>query len=358
MKAVVVGGGLTGATAAGELARNGFLVTVYEAEDGVGGNVRTSQLGGLTFERFGPHIFHTDRRPILDIVEPYLRPYVHTVESITDAGLLSWPPQIEELRKLYAWPEIRTELANRPELPDANMTDFETYAVALMGRTLYNLFIRDYTAKQWGRPAHELSATFAPKRIDLRDDGDRRLFRSQPQGWFEGERYINDQLADCAIILGERLTTRTLPLADAYVVTAPLDDFLGVPSGGRLEWRGVSFRHELIRGTERAFTAAVTNFPTPTPDYTRVTEAKWMTGEQSPDTVLSWEYSGSDARFYPVNDRLGINRGLQRDLEDKLKREVPNALPAGRLARYVYIDMDQAIGQGLNVAKEILRRTS
>jgi UDP-galactopyranose mutase len=217
------------------------------------------------------------------------------------------------------------------------------------------LFIRDYTEKQWGRPASELSAVFAPKRIDLRDDGDTRLFRDQPQGWLRGEDLISRQLRNCVVQLGTRMSVKTLPYADAYVVTAPLDDF--VLGARTLEWRGVGFVHEFIPGEDKAFSTAVTNYPTTGTKYTRVTEPKHMTGETGDGTVLSWEYSGTPDRFYPVNDREGMNRGQQRWLEDELRKEVPNAVVAGRLGKYVYIDMDQAIMQGINAAREVMRRS-
>ncbi len=350
--AMVVGAGLTGATAAAELHRAGWNVTVYEAEDTPGGNLRTGKLGGITYERFGPHIWHTSNKKLHDRVLPYLRPYTHKVKTLTRLGLLSWPPQIGELRELEEWPGIEEELEKRPELPNANTASFEEYSIALMGRTLYETFIKEYTEKQWGRPATELSAAFAPKRIDLRVDGDTRLFRDQPQGWFEGERYIADCLAEVSVTLGIRVRLKDIAGADAYVITAALDDFL---FGDRvLDWRGVGFVHEYFPDREFMYETSVTNFPSRHLLYTRATEPKHMTGDKSNGTVVSWEYSGTDDRFYPVLDQGGVNKMRQLGMMDELHRQLPTAVVAGRLGNYVYIDMDQAIQQGINAARKVM----
>ena len=70
-------------------------------------------------------------------------------------------------------------------------------------------------------------------------------------------------------------------------------------------------------------------------------------------TVIACEYPGADARHYPVDDAAGENRARHRDLVRQLKQAVPQAVLAGRLATYTYIDMDQAIVQGFNAARKV-----
>ena len=52
----------------------------------------------------------------------------------------------------------------------------------------------------------------------------------------------------------------------------------------------------------------------------------------------------------------GENRARHRDLVRQLKQAAPNAVLAGRLATYTYIDMDQAIVQGFNAARKVAER--
>jgi UDP-galactopyranose mutase len=70
-------------------------------------------------------------------------------------------------------------------------------------------------------------------------------------------------------------------------------------------------------------------------------------------SVTGREYPGAPARHYPVDDVAGENRARHRELAGQVRKQVPAAVLAGRLANYVYIDIDQAIMQGLNAARKI-----
>jgi UDP-galactopyranose mutase len=359
VKCVVVGAGLAGATAARKVSLHpDWEVEVYEAAPEVGGNLRSSSIAGVLYEPYGPHIFHTNNPIAWDWVTSYtqLIPYQHTVKSqLANGRVLSWPPQVDELKSLPEWPKIAAELDARPASPTA--ANFEDYAIEVMGPTLYEWFCRDYTAKQWGVDPRQLSSRFAPKRIDLRTDGDRRLFRDQDQGWVAGgfQSLVHALLCEIPVHTGVELKFSTLPAADAYVITAPLDDFLGeLP----LPWRGV--RSEAIYYPDRAghsLAAPVLNRPGLEVPWTREVETRQMAGQDTLGTVIVREYPGANARYYPVDDVYGENRARWRTMRDELKVHLPNAHLAGRLANYVYIDMDQAIVQALNAANRITRGT-
>lgn len=359
MKCVVVGAGLAGATAARKVSLHpDWEVEVYEAAPEVGGNLRSSSIAGVLYEPYGPHIFHTNNSIAWDWVTSYtqLIPYQHTVKSqLANGCVLSWPPQVDELKSLPEWPKIAAELDARPASPTA--ANFEDYAIEVMGPTLYEWFCRDYTAKQWGVDPRQLSSRFAPKRIDLRTDGDRRLFRDQDQGWVAGgfQSLVHALLCEIPVHTGVELKLSALPAADAYVITAPLDDFLGeLP----LPWRGV--RSEAIYYPDRAghsLAAPVLNRPGLEVPWTREVETRQMAGQDTLGTVIVREYPGANARYYPVDDVYGENRARWRTMRDELKVHLPNAHLAGRLANYVYIDMDQAIVQALNAANRITRGT-
>jgi UDP-galactopyranose mutase len=354
MKAVIVGAGLTGASAAWKLRQAGWDVHVTEAEDEAGGNCRTGSIGGVIYERFGPHIFHTNDDEVARFAQPWLRPYEHRVESLTSAGKLHWPPQISQLKTLPEWPRISHELANRPaHLPPPGEATFEEYAIALMGQTLYRIFIHGYTWKQWDRDPAKLSAIFAPKRIDLRDDDYLPLFRDRHQGWLDGMQMCKDLLADCEITLGERAHAGDVSSHDALIVTAALDDFL--EDAALLEWRGNHIVHSYQPGSKLRQETGCINLATTTVAPVRVTETRHMTGQEAGGSVLSYEYPQAGIRSLPVNDAAGQNRGMQRQLERLLTEKFPFAVAAGRLGRYTYIDMDGAIRQGWHAAQKIMK---
>ncbi|MBW3574555.1 MAG: NAD(P)-binding protein [Actinobacteria bacterium] len=367
-RVAVVGAGWSGAVTAERLGAGGIDVEVFERAANVGGHSRAETLNGVVYEPNGAHIFHTSNADVADYVGRFglSRPYEHCVKAQVHLGdddaltLLSWPPQLEELQELALWPTIEKELAALPEAPAGE--DFETFVMSLMGPTLYNLFIRDYTAKQWGRPATELSSSFAPKRVELRNDGYRRLFRDRweffPANGMNSviEGVLSRSSVTCGVeVLLEDLVGMQGEF-DAFVVTAPLDRLLG--RDGELEWRGVHLRSRYIpveRPEETSTPAYVVNWPDLRYPFTRTVETKHATGQNVMGTVVSEEYPGAPARHYPVPT---VDRRFEA-LNERYKEEVRSALDrpvyfCGRLANYLYINQDQAIEQGFACSTEVL----
>ena len=367
-RVAVVGAGWSGAVTAERLSAGGIDVEVFERAANVGGHSRSETLNGVVYEPNGAHIFHTSNADVAAYVDRFglSRPYAHAVKAQVHLGdddaltLLSWPPQLEGLRDLALWPTIEKELAALPKNPAGE--DFETFVMSLMGPTLYNLFIRDYTAKQWGRPATELSSSFAPKRVELRDDGYRRLFRDQWE-FFPADgmnSVIEGVLAKSSVTCGAEVLIKDLAGMegdfDAFVVTAPLDWLLG--RDGELEWRGIHLKSRYVpveRPEETCTPAYVVSWPDLRYPFTRTIETKHATGQQIMGTVVSEEYPGAPARHYPVPT---VDRRFEA-LNERYKDEVRNALDRpvyfwGRLANYLCINQDQAIEQGFACSAEVL----
>jgi UDP-galactopyranose mutase len=366
---LVVGAGWAGAVVARELVDAGVPVLVVERERGVGGHSRFETLNGVHYEPNGAHIFHTADERVARYVDRFglRRPFEHRVltEAYVDEDdeqpvLLSWPPQVEELRELPIWPVVSRELAELPREPHGE--DFETWVISLMGPTLYRLFIEGYTRKQWGCEPSELSASLAPKRVELRDDGYTRLFRD-PHEFFPAEGMngiIEAILAPVSVECGVELTADTIDDVDfefdTVIVTAPLDDFASRP--GELPWRGIRMRSRYVP-TELDGTVTATyvvNRPSPRVPYTRTVETKHATGQRIGGTVVSEEYPGAPARHYPVPTVLGGGKERNAELQAEItERLAPRrTFFCGRLATYRYINQDQAIADGLLCAADVL----
>lgn len=361
MSAVVriVGAGLAGAATAYLLLQAGFTVEVIEGDATWGGQLRTASAGGILYEPTGAHIFHTADREVWELVASLvtMRPYRHLVRTEAFGRLLSWPPQLSDLRDLPQWPAIARELAARPPRPRAE--NFETWCIDLMGETLYRELIEGYTRKQWGVDPADLAAVWAPKRIELRSDGYRYLFRDPYQGWPEGGYtcLVDALLRPVPVSLGQAVTVADWDDlskgAAAVVVTCALDDFFH-GSRGALAWRGVSLRSRYLPEVEHILPCGVVNTPSTARPYTRAIETKWMSGQQDPGTVVSYEYPGAPARHYPVDDVAGENRSRQREYEKELSAlPGPPRFLVGRLATYTYLDMDQVLRQAMNTVRKI-----
>ena len=356
-EAVVIGAGLTGLTAAHTLTRRGFDVTVYERDFAVGGHARSESMRGVPYEPHGAHIFHTSDSRVWGLVTSLVEmlPYRHRVLTEVEGESFSWPIQRDELERLDAWPRIQRELASLSTVIDPS--NFESWCVSQMGETLYGLFIDGYTTKQWGRPGRELSYDLGPKRVELRWDGNRELFRDPHQGWpAKGYGALAEALAaDTKIVLGQAVTLGDLPDIVApgvpVIVTAALDDFCE-QAHGPLDWRGVSLDAHWLPGVEFAQGAMVVNRPSLDVTYTRTIETKHVLGDSDlPGTVLMYEYPGAKAKHYPVPDAAGENRAAQQEYEATVRAYDRNPLiPAGRLARYTYINMDEAMRDGMVAA--------
>jgi UDP-galactopyranose mutase len=372
-RTAIVGAGWAGAVTARILHDAGVAVEVFEKAAVVGGHSRAELLEGVVYEPNGAHIFHTSDQRVHDFVVAHGldRPYQHQVltEAYLDPDddepvLLSWPPQIGELAELPIWRSVEQELAALPPAPIGD--NFEEHVISLMGPTLYGIFIRDYTVKQWGCDPRELSSVFAPKRVELRDDGYRRLFRDRweffpPRGI---NSVIESVLAPVPVVTGQEILLADLDeLAgrfDNVVVTAALDDFVGRP--GSLAWRGIEMRSRFVPTDELDATltpAYVVNRPSARVPYTRTVETKHASGQEILGTVVSEEIPGAPARHYPVHTVDRSNELVNAQLQDEIR--AASTVPvyfAGRLATYRYINQDQAIADAMDTAARVLEELS
>jgi UDP-galactopyranose mutase len=365
-RVAVIGAGWAGATAARVLHDDGFAVEVFEASSVVGGHARVEVLNGVVYEPNGAHIFHTSHEQAAAFVQRFglVRPYEHRVltalylDDEAEPRYMSWPPQVEELEQLPMWPDIARDLAALPSHPSGD--DFETWVTSMMGPTLYRLFVHDYTVKQWGCEPSRLSSSFAPKRVELRRDGFRRLFRDRwelfaPRGVNE---VIEAVLAPVSVTCGARISVDDLDVLgkefDGLVMTGSLDTFLGCD--GELEWRGIAMRSRFApTDADGTLTPAyVINQPSARVPYTRTVETKHATGQRVEGTVVSEEYPGAPARHYPVPTVEGRYESRNQELQQEIADTAPVPVVfCGRLATYRYIDQDQVIAQGMDGGRAI-----
>lgn len=368
-RVLVIGAGWAGASAARTLIDAGIDVLVVETADVVGGHSRESHMGGVVYEPNGAHIFHTSNPAVNALVRRFglTRPFKHQVKTalfLDDEDqplLLSWPLQIDELRSLPNWNLIASELEALEPTPSGD--NFADYVTSMMGPTLYSLFIDGYTRKQWGCDPSELSAAFAPKRVELRSDGNRALFRDK---W---EYFSRDGMGPVIerILEGIEVKLREpVGLTDivrdrqwsAVIISAALDEFCNAKES--LAWRGVALDSTLYptRKTETRTAGYVVNYPSLRVPYTRTIETKHATGQRIEGTVVSYEIPGSSARHYPVPTVDGRYEALNRELQESIvaAMEATPVAFAGRLATYTYINQDQAIESGIAAAVSIGRQ--
>ena len=371
-RALIVGGGLTACTVAHRLAEHEIDSVILERLEVPGGLIRSETMEGVLYEPHGSHIFHTEDREVWELANEMtpFNSYRHRVDIVVEGKILNWPILLSDIDAQSRSDEIHEQLRARQGVDSAaraEASDFEEWCLDLMGPLLYERYIKPYTEKQWGRPAAELSAQWAPRRVSVRWNNDPYLFPDRYQGWpagTQGYTDLIDGLLDSPLISVRTNVEVTLEnlehqmrecAADLLVLTCPLDVFAGQRFGA-LEWRGISVSNVHIPQMDYAQGAMVVNYPGPEYPWIRVHETKHASGQSVSGTVLGFEFSGAPTRYYPIE--LPRNRELNGRYQKLLRDEIGAARTffAGRLANYVYIDMDDCMRQAIDTAAQILEQ--
>jgi len=364
---LIVGAGLTGCTLAHRLAREGVESVLLERAAVPGGLIRSEHMEGILYEPHGSHIFHTEDEEVWELAKAMtpFHDYRHRVDIMVEGRIRNWPILLSDIDVQSDSEQIHRELAERRGLDAAGRAEaanFEEWCLDLMGPILYERYIRPYTEKQWGRPARELSARWAPRRVSVRWDNDPYLFPDPYQGWPAGPNGYTD-LID-GLLAGELVSVRcgvkaTLESleghvraeqADAVVLTCPLDVFCAERFGA-LEWRGIHVSSVHIPHVQYAQGAMVVNYPALEYPFIRIHETKHASGQQCEGTVLGFEFANAPTRYYPIETER--NRTLNDRYQELLREEIggERVVFAGRLANYLYIDMDDCMRQALDAAE-------
>jgi UDP-galactopyranose mutase len=324
-------------------------------------------MNGVLYEPHGTHVFHTEDEEVWKLANAMtpFNDYRHRVQIIIEGKLLNWPILVSDIDAQSRSDEIRAQLREREHVDAearAQAANFEEWCLELMGPILYDRYVRPYTEKQWARPARELSAKWAPRRVSVRWDNDPYLFPDPYQGWPAGPNGYTDLidgLLDSELITvrhGVEATLENLEEhardheADAIVLTCPLDVFCA-ERFGPLEWRGIQVASVHLPHIEYAQGAMTVNYPALEYPFIRIHETKHASGQQCEGTVIGFEFPNAPTRYYPIEtDRnRSLNDRYQSFLRDQIGAQ--RAFFAGRLANYVYIDMDDCIRQALDAVE-------
>lgn len=357
---LIVGAGFAGAVMAERLAVvAGKKVLVVDKRNHIGGNTFDYyNKDGLLVHKYGPHIFHTNSKEVYDYLGQFTtwRPYEHRVLASVDGMLVPIPINLNTINALYGLnlssDEVDKFLESKAEKKERILTS-EDVVVNKVGRELYEKFFKGYTKKQWNLDPSELDASVAA-RIPTRNNRDNRYFTDTYQAMplYGYTRLFENMLSHPNIKV--MLNTDYKEIEDIIpcknmVYTGPIDYYFD-NCYGKLPYRSIEFIFETFEMPAFQPTGTV-NFPNEQP-FTRVTEFKYLTGQQHPKTAVVYEYPKTEGDpYYPVP------RSENAELYKKyqlLTRELKNVYFTGRLATYKYYNMDQVVAQSLSLFKRIL----
>lgn len=372
MDLLVVGAGLFGLTVAERAAEAGLQVTVIDRRTHLGGNAysEVDAATGIEVHRYGSHIFHTSNERVWQYVRHFtaFTGYQHRVYSTHAGTVYPLPINLGTLNQFFGaamGPAAARALVaeQAAEVDGETATNLEDKAISLIGRPLYEAFIRDYTAKQWQTDPRELPASVIA-RLPVRYTYDNRYFADTYEGlpadgyqpWFEA--MASHPRID--VRLGTDFFDESHPLSKGsvrgqvpVVYTGPVDRYFD-HHAGPLGWRTLDLETQTLDVRDFQGTS-VMNYADLDVPYTRVHEFRHFHPEREDRhaqdrTVVMRETSrfavGDDEPYYPVStaedrERLRVYRELAAD--------EPQVHFGGRLGSYLYLDMHMAIASALSL---------
>jgi UDP-galactopyranose mutase len=363
---IVVGSGFFGATIAERCASQlGMRVCVLERRHHIGGNAWSEIDPDTDIEvhPYGSHLFHTSSEAVWHYVNLFsgFSNYRHRVVVRHKNQFFTMPMNLGTLSSLFgrflspsdAKALIAAEVAECGITAPANL---EEKAISLVGRTMYEAFIKGYTAKQWQTDPRELPTdiiTRLPVRLTFNDFYFADRFEGLPLLGYSG--MFCGMLATPGIevlTISDYFSLRELiPTGVPVVYTGPVDRFFDYRAG-ELGWRTLDFEREVAPiGDYQG--ASVVNYPDDDVAFTRIHEFRHLHPErayQTKRTVLFREFSRvagrEDEPFYPIGRSADQSR---YDSYRAMADAEPNVIFGGRLGTYRYLDMHQAIGSALRV---------
>ena len=413
--AIVAGAGIWGCTVARRLAELGRKVLVLEKRPVVGGNVRCEldEETGIEIHKYGSHIFHTHIPEVWEFVNRFVQfnGYQHKVLARTR---LSSSLELEwEKGRIYFLP-FGLALVNQffgKNLTPAELPAFLDQKAGIHCPTptthshssltnrdiLFEVFIKNYTSKQWGKPPEEIDPSII-KRVPVRSNYDVNYFNDYWQGIpTEGYNALFERMLDhenitvrvssslkleldggTFFVFDEEKKTIT-PLSHSHSIlplyySGPIDALFDYKHGA-LPWRTLRFETERVPLADAQGTSVVNYVDADVP-YTRQHEFKHYHPEpigplsqaesikSGKETILMREYSATwklgDEPYYPVNtpDSAALLAKYNEEVE-KLNTQFSHSNSklqltiGGRLGQYKYFDMDKSIQAALELKLEV-----
>jgi UDP-galactopyranose mutase len=334
MKSIlIVGAGFSGAVIARELAEAGHRVTIIDQRNHIGGNAYDYDHEGIRIHKYGPHLFHTNNKEVVDWLSQFTEwvDYKHKVKAQLADGTYVTLPVNKETKEIVG---------------EENILD---------------TFFRPYTLKMWGKTLDELDPSII-NRIPTRDDDNELYFPNDEYQMMPKDGYTKlfeniFKHKYIKVFTGTKFSTSMEKKYDHIFNSMPIDEYFKYKHG-ELPYRSIKFHHKTVP-MARVLPTATVNFTHDGP-YTRVTEWKNIPnhGKDPKQTIITYEepcdYKDNNyERYYPVKDVDGVNRETYKKYKEMVDTDRMTFI--GRCGMYVYVDMHQAISSALATAKRFLK---
>ncbi len=356
---LIVGAGFAGSVLAERLAAGSDKrVLICDKRPHIGGNAYDHyNEAGILVHKYGPHIFHTNSKEVFDYLSRFTqwRPYQHRVRASVDGQIVPIPINLDTINSIYGLNLTSFEVEDffkKLAEPCDQIRTSEDVVVSKVGRELYEKFFRNYTRKQWGLDPSELDASVT-SRVPTRTNRDDRYFTDTYQAMpLHGFTRLFENMLDhrnIKVLLNcdYREVENQIPFRK-MIYTGPIDAYFDYRFG-KLPYRSIEFKHE-THDRPVYQSAPVVNYPNDQP-YTRITEFKYLTGQEHSKTSIVYEFPQSEGdAYYPVPRKENAAIYARYKM---LAEAAPDVQFVGRLATYKYYNMDQIVAQALTLYAKI-----
>ncbi len=357
---LIVGAGLYGSVFAHEANKRGKKCLIIDKRNHKGGNVYCENNDGINVHKYGAHIFHTNDEEIWNYVNQFVtfNNYINSPLAFAKGKLYNLPFNMNTFYQLWKTKtpeEAKVIIDNQiKEFGNENPKNLEEQAISLVGKDIYEILIKEYTEKQWGKKANELPS-FIIKRLPVRFTFNNNYFNDKYQGIpIGGYNVMIDKLLGSIEVLTETDYFANKKhfdqLARKIVFTGRIDEYYDF-CYGILEYRSLRFENERLE-IENYQGNAVVNYNDKEYSYTRIIEHKHFEFPKQSHTIITKEYpenweNGKEA-YYPINDEINQKKFEQYKSKSLEQNDV---IFGGRLAEYRYYDMHQIIASALKQVK-------
>lgn len=376
---IIIGSGIAGSVAARQLAEKGKKVLVIERRSHIGGNCYDEKDDhGILIHTYGPHIFHTAKEEVYQYLSQYTKWYEfgHEVVANIHGKLMPIPFNLNTLYEVYdkeradhLEQKLIETYGKDTRVPILKLRESEDPEIRGIADFVYeNVFLK-YTMKQWGQTPEEIDPAVTG-RVPVLVSYDNRYFQEPYQGVpAEGFTKLFENLLDHENITVQLNTDakevlKLLPEEESVffqgekfqgdvIYTGALDELFDCRFG-RLPYRSLNFVFEHFDQPDYQGHSVV-NY-TVSEDYTRITEFKYLTGQQCKDTTIMKEYPFAYTGAEGEIPYYAIANEENQKLYEKyvhLIEKIPNIHLLGRLAEYKYYNIDAMTEKALALAKQL-----